>query len=110
MFWSDKNQGYELPYSERQNLHPKKKWVSTATGTSVFQPQTHGNTSFHITHYWFKHHRNIYACVVNSDYEHKKKDYVQMSKQRRGDDHKDAVYFTSKECFGPLSTERGWQC
>ena len=45
MFWSDKNQGYELPYSERQESTQKENGVGTAIKTSVSQPQIHGNTS-----------------------------------------------------------------
>jgi DNA topoisomerase-1 len=107
MFWSVKNQGYSLPYSERQESTQKENRVNTATGIPVFQPKTHGNTSppspatgSNITDH---------LCPVCGQplelYEYTKegqqKQMLRCSDAgaRRRDDHKNVAYFAAKGGF-----------
>lgn len=108
MFWSDENQGYELPYSERKEYIQKDNGVSAAARALVLQSQTDKETSS------FKSPStgsNItdYSCPVCSQplelYEYTKENQQKQMlrcsdpKARRLDDHKNVAYFASKGVF-----------
>ncbi len=87
MFWSDKNQGYELPYSERQESTQKENGVNTATGSNITD----------------------HLCPVCGQplelYEYTKENQQKQmlrcsdAQARRGDDHKSVAYFAAKGVF-----------
>jgi len=108
MFWSDKNQGYELPYSERQESTQKRKWSEHRHWDIGISASDSREYFFPITHYWFKH-QSIYAlCAVNLNCMNtpgqstKANAPLLRCPSWRRDDHKSVAYFAAKEDFGRL--------
>jgi DNA topoisomerase-1 len=126
MFWSDKQQGYELPYSNRQDSTqngntPNRKANQTLTKTSATKkrlPQNTHGTSCQESFNPQAATATQYACPVCAQplelYEYKKgNELKQMLRcldplKRKQDDHKQAVYFASKGVFwSPVHGEVG---
>lgn len=106
MFWSDKNQGYSLPYSDKASTK-KNNRVTAAPKKRVPQSQTHKETSFKSA----STASNItdYSCPVCGQplevYEYTKENQLKQmlrccdAQARRRDDHKNVAYFASKGVF-----------
>ncbi|MBW4639397.1 MAG: type I DNA topoisomerase [Gloeocapsa sp. UFS-A4-WI-NPMV-4B04] len=124
MFWSDKQQGYELPYSNTQSSgqnsnSPNRRTNKTLTKTSATKTRRAQNTDG--TSYQESSNPQAattiqYPCPVCAQpleiYEYKKgNELKQMLRcsdplKRKEDDHKQAVYFASKGVFwSPLHGE-----
>ena len=114
MFWSDQKQGYELPYSKQTSTKPENR-VNTAKGTQVLQ--TRQKTVKSST---AKSNITEHSCPVCRQplelYEYVKENQQKQmlrcsdAQARRGDDHKNAVYFATKGVFwSPTYGEIGKQ-
>lgn len=115
MFWSDQQQGYELPYSKRQQPSPKNNSVSlkvnenpTKTpGTGTSPPQARNGSSFQegsIPQTTTEHPCPLCGQPLEL-YEYTKgNEHKQMLRcsdplKRRQDDHKDVAFFASRGVF-----------
>jgi DNA topoisomerase-1 len=124
MFWSNKQQGYELPYSNTQssaqnNNSPNRRTNKASTKTSATKkwlPQNTDGTSCQESSN--PQAATQYPCPVCAQplelYEYKKgNELKQMLRcsdplKRKQDDHKQAVYFASRGVFwSPVHGEVG---
>ncbi len=123
MFWSDKQQGYELPYSSEHSArninssnHRAKETLTERSATRKRLPQNTDGTSCQESSN--SQAATEYPCPVCAQplevYEYQKgNELKQMLRcsdpvKRKQDDHKQAVYFASKGVFwSPVHGEVG---
>ncbi len=118
MFWSDKKQGYELPFSKQQEPVPKDR--TTAAGLSVPQLQVHlqaaskpatpkPNLTGSSKSVTTKSNLTNYSCPVCAQplelYEYTKENQLKQmlrcsdASARRQDEHQNVAYFATKDGF-----------
>ena len=112
MFWSDKKQAYELPYSDRKDSPQNGNSVETKVASTPMKtsgnrkpPRQKNATSFHST----PQNTTEYPCPVCGQLlelyeytkENQKKQMLRCSdaQARRRDDHKNVAYFASSGVF-----------